>query len=138
MLTAIIMTLLVIASVVFHFLNPWQQTDLASNWGSMDQILSITFLVCGLFFVAIMFFLICCLVRYRHREGHASDYGSHNKKLGNFSWETQFDDIFFPFLLKCLHIVLFQHVFQGLIAARIIAHIFAELVIITHQKPFFL
>ncbi|HEB26205.1 MAG TPA: c-type cytochrome [Porticoccus sp.] len=81
MLAAIVITLLVIASVVFHFLNPWQQTVLASNWGSMDEILSITFLVCGLFFVAIMFFLIYCLVRYRHREGHTAHHGSHNKKL---------------------------------------------------------
>lgn len=81
MLMAIVMAVLMVASVLFHFLNPWQATPLASNWGSMDTMLSITFLVCGIFFVAVMVFMIYCLVRYRHREGSRAHYEPENKKL---------------------------------------------------------
>lgn len=84
MVIACVFALLVIASVLFHFLNPWQQTVLASNWGNMDTTLSITFLVCGLFFVAVMVFMVYCLVRYRHRVGHKAHYEPDNKKLENW------------------------------------------------------
>jgi len=81
MVVAMIIAMLVITSLIFHFLNPWEPTTLASNWGSIDTTLTITFLVCGIFFVAVMAFLVYCLVRYRHREGQTAHYQPENKKL---------------------------------------------------------
>ncbi len=81
MIVATIIAMLVIASLAFHFLNPWEPTILASNWGAIDTTLTITFLVCGIFFVAVMAFLVYCLVRYRHREGQTAHYQPENKKL---------------------------------------------------------
>ena len=81
MLIAVVLAILVIASVLFHFLNPWQATPLASNWANIDTTLAITFLVCGIFFVGIMAFMVYCLVKYRHREGNRAHYEPESKKL---------------------------------------------------------
>lgn len=78
---AIILIILTVASVLFHFLSPWQATDIASNWGAIDTTLLITFIVCGLFFVLICAFMAYVLIRYRHREGNRAHYEPENKKL---------------------------------------------------------
>ncbi len=78
---AVILIILTIASVLFHYLNPWQATELASNWGTIDVTLLITFAVCGLFFVVICGFMAYVLIRYRHREGNKAHYEPENKKL---------------------------------------------------------
>jgi cytochrome c oxidase subunit 2 len=49
---AIVLILLVVVSVLFHVLSPWQATEAASNWGSIDAALFITLLITGAFFVA--------------------------------------------------------------------------------------
>ena len=81
MAVAIIMALIVVASVLFHILSPWQQTELASNWGSIDDTLLITAIICGIFFVGILLFMAYAIYRYRHREGHRAHYEPENKKL---------------------------------------------------------
>lgn len=81
MAIAVVLAILVIGTVLFHFMNPWQATDVASNWDSIDTILAITFAVSGLFFVAIMGFVVFCLIRYRHRPGRRADYEPENRKL---------------------------------------------------------
>lgn len=81
MVIAIVLAVLTVVSVLFHFMNPWQATPIASNWGSIDSILAITFLVCGIFFVAIMAFMVYCIVKYRHREGSKAHYEPESKKL---------------------------------------------------------
>ena len=48
MAMAIILILLVIGSVIFHFMSPWYFTELASNWGDIDTTVTITFIVCGI------------------------------------------------------------------------------------------
>lgn len=78
---AIILIIVTIASVLFHFLSPWQATELASNWSTIDHTLLITFLVCGLFFVLICGFMAYVLIRYRHKEGNKAHYEPENKKL---------------------------------------------------------
>ncbi|MBI3284784.1 MAG: cytochrome c oxidase subunit II [Burkholderiales bacterium] len=72
---------IVFGSVLFHLLSPWWATPLASNWQPMDNMLTITILITGLFFVAINFFLVYTLIRYRHRAGSRAAYAADNPRL---------------------------------------------------------
>lgn len=81
MRVAIVIGLLVIGSIAFHFLSPWQMTPIASNWGSIDNALAITFIVCGAVFVALNLFLAYSVFRFRHREGSKATYEPENAAL---------------------------------------------------------
>lgn len=81
MLLAIVLVLLVVATLAFHFLSPWYFTPLASNWGLIDLTVNVTFIVTGLVFVAANLFMAWCVIRYRHRAGHKADYDPENAKL---------------------------------------------------------
>lgn len=81
MAIAIVLILIVIASVLFHILAPWQATPAASNWGSIDTTLFITLIICGVFFIAITIFMAVAVMRYRHKEGARAAYQPENKKL---------------------------------------------------------
>src|SRR5688572_314841 len=78
---AIALILLVVGSLVFHFLSPWWFTPIASNWTTMDQTVDITFWVTGVVFVAVNLFMADAVMRYRHRKGHRAHYEPENKKL---------------------------------------------------------
>jgi cytochrome c oxidase subunit 2 len=78
---AIVLVLLVAASVLFHFLSPWYFTPLASNWGAIDTTISITFWVTGVVFVAVNLFMAYAVYRYRHRKDGRAEYQPENKKL---------------------------------------------------------
>jgi cytochrome c oxidase subunit 2 len=81
MILAIILVLLVIGSVLFHFLSPWYLTPLASNWSTIDDTLNVTFWITGFVFVVVNLFMAWCVVRYRHRKGTRAHYEPENKKL---------------------------------------------------------
>jgi cytochrome c oxidase subunit II len=81
MIFAYALILLVIATVLFHFLSPWYFTPIASNWTMMDQTVDITFWVTGIVFIAINLFMAYCVMRYRHRKGLQAHYEPENKKL---------------------------------------------------------
>lgn len=81
MIVALIIVLVAIGSVVFHFLSPWWWTPIASNWGYIDTTIIITFWVTGVVFVAVLVFTAYCLYRYRHREGRKAVYDPENTKL---------------------------------------------------------
>ncbi len=81
MAIAIVLIILVVGSIWFHFWSPWWITPLSSNWSMMDDTLTITFVVTGVVFVAINLFLAVALIRYRHREGRKAAYEPENKKL---------------------------------------------------------
>ncbi|NUU37254.1 cytochrome c oxidase subunit II [Pseudomonas sp. C2B4] len=81
MAIAIILILIVIASVLFHVLAPWHAAPPASNWGSIDTTLFITLIISGLFFIAITVFMAVAVMRYRHREGVRAHYQPESKKL---------------------------------------------------------
>ena len=81
MAIAIVLILIVIASVLFHILAPWQATPAASNWGSIDTTLFITLIISGIFFIAITGFMAVALIRYRHKKGARAAYQPENKKL---------------------------------------------------------
>jgi cytochrome c oxidase subunit 2 len=69
MAIAVVLVLLVIGTVAFHLLNPWWLTPIASNWGTMDDTLNLTFWVTGAVFVGVNLFMAYAIVRYRHRKG---------------------------------------------------------------------
>lgn len=78
---AIIVILLVIGSVVFHFWSPWWFLPIASNWEMMDNTVKLTFWVTGTAFVLVNLFMAYAIFRYRHRAGHKAEYRPENKKL---------------------------------------------------------
>jgi cytochrome c oxidase subunit 2 len=72
---------LVIGTVLFHFLSPWWFTPIASNWTMMDQTVDLTFWVTGVVFIAINLFMAYCIMRYRHGKGLKAHYQPEDKKL---------------------------------------------------------
>lgn len=81
MIMAVALLLIVLGSVLFHFFNPWWTTPLASNWQWMDDTLTITLAITGIFFIVINGFIAYMLVRFRHREGHRAAHEPENRKL---------------------------------------------------------
>src|SRR6266487_504740 len=79
--TALILVLVAVGSVVFHFLSPWWFTPIASNWGYIDDTIIITFWITGVVFTAIILFMAYCVFRFRHQQGRRAVYEPENKKL---------------------------------------------------------
>jgi cytochrome c oxidase subunit 2 len=81
---AVVIGLLVIGSLIFHFFSVeygWYFTPLASNWGTVDLTVDITFWVCGIVFVAVNLFTAYCVWRYRARPGNKAHYEPESAKL---------------------------------------------------------
>ncbi len=57
MIVAVVLVVLVVGSVLFHFLSPWWFTPLASNWGAVDTTIDLTFWVTGFVFVVVNLFM---------------------------------------------------------------------------------
>jgi cytochrome c oxidase subunit 2 len=81
MIIALVLVLVAVGSVWFHFISPWWWTPIASNWGYVDTTLVITFWITGAVFVAVLLFTAYCVLRFRHREGRQALYEPENKKL---------------------------------------------------------
>ena len=81
MALAIVLIILLLGSVLFHFLSPWYYTPLASNWSMVDHITTTTIVVTGLVFIVVSLFLAYCVARFRHRDGSQAAYEPENKKL---------------------------------------------------------
>lgn len=81
MAVALILLLVAVASVLFHLLSPWWWTPIASNWRYIDDTITITFLITGVVFVAVVGFMAYCVFRFRHTEGRRAAYEPENKKL---------------------------------------------------------
>jgi cytochrome c oxidase subunit 2 len=81
MATAIVLLLVVLGSLLFHALTPWWTPRLASNWVQMDDTLSITFVITGVFFLAVSLLLVWILWRDRHRPGSRAAYAPENHRL---------------------------------------------------------
>ena len=73
--------LLVVITVLFHFLSPWWFTPIAADWESIDTTVILTFWVTGVVFVALNGFLIWVIIRYRHRKGLKAHFEPENKRL---------------------------------------------------------
>jgi len=81
MILALVLIVLVVGSVVFHLFSPWWWTPIASNWGYIDDTITLTFWITGVVFVAIILFMAYCLFRFRHQTGVRAAYEPENKKL---------------------------------------------------------
>ncbi len=81
MAIAIALIALLLASVLFHYLSPWQLTELASNWGSIDDTITITIWVTGFVFIAVNLFMVYAIIRFRYNRNRRSLYEPENKKL---------------------------------------------------------
>ncbi|WP_181705374.1 cytochrome c oxidase subunit II [Chthonobacter rhizosphaerae] len=82
MLVAFAILLVVVGSVLFHLLSPWWWTPVASNWGTIDTTITITFWITGLVFTAVGLFVAYCVFRFRHRPGGERPiYEPENRKL---------------------------------------------------------
>lgn len=81
LIIAIVLILVAVGTVLFHFMSPWWWTPIASNWGNVDHTIIITFWVTGVVFVGIILFTAYCVFKYRYREERRAQYEPENKKL---------------------------------------------------------
>lgn len=86
MVAAIVLVIIVVGSVLFHFLSPWWFSPLASNWGYIDDTTVLTFWITGAVFAAVLLFVAYCVFRFRHKEGRKAAYEPENRRLE--SWLT--------------------------------------------------
>ncbi len=90
MIVAIAIVLLTIGSVAFHFWSPWWWTEVASNWGGMDDTILLTFWITGFVFVAICLFVAYCVWKFRYQKDRRAEYKPanvitiENVKIQNF------------------------------------------------------
>jgi len=78
---AVVLILLVVGTLLFHFMSPWTFTELASNWSQIDDTINITFYVTGVVFVAVNLFMAYAVIKYRAKKGARATYDPENKKL---------------------------------------------------------
>ncbi|HVN36462.1 MAG TPA: c-type cytochrome [Casimicrobiaceae bacterium] len=78
---AVVLVLLVVGSLLFHYLSPWYFLPIASNWGTIDDTVHITFWVTGFVFVVVNLFMAWCVLRYRSGRVKTADYEPENKRL---------------------------------------------------------
>jgi cytochrome c oxidase subunit 2 len=81
MSVALVFVLVAVGSVLFHVFSPWWWTPIASNWGSIDDTIIITFWITGIVFTAVVVFLSYCVYRFRHRKDGQAAYEPENKSL---------------------------------------------------------
>ncbi len=81
MLVALIIVLVILGSILFHFWTPWWWTEVASNWGNIDGTIILTFWVTGAVFVAVCLFMAYCVWRFNYREDRKADYSPENPRL---------------------------------------------------------
>ena len=81
MAVAIVLLIIVIVSVLLSFFSPWKFTEIASNWGNIDNTVILTFWICGVVFALIGAFMVYTTWRFRYREDARADYEPENPKL---------------------------------------------------------
>ena len=81
MAIAVVLVILIVGSVLFHFLSPWYFTPIASNWSAIDDTITITFWVTGAVFVLVNLFMAYAIYRFRHRANARAQYEPENKRL---------------------------------------------------------
>ncbi len=81
MAIVIVILLLVLATVLFHFFSPWWFTPIASNWSSIDDTIDITLWITGIVFILVNLFLAYAVYRFRYQKHRKADYEPENKKL---------------------------------------------------------
>ncbi len=89
MYTGIVFLAVIIGSIVFHVWTPWWWTDIASNWGAMDDTIILTFWIGGGVFILVCLFMTYCIFKYSYKEGRRAEYKPEDKKLeSRLTWIT--------------------------------------------------
>ena len=70
----IVLVLLVVGSLLFHWWSPWWFTPLASNWGTIDTTIDVTFVITGIVFVAVNLFMAYAIYRFRHNPSRRRSF----------------------------------------------------------------
>jgi len=81
MVLVVVLVVLAVGSVVFHFWSPWWWTPIASNWSNIDDAIIITFWITGVVYTAVILFMAYCVYRYRYHPDKRADYEPENTKL---------------------------------------------------------
>jgi cytochrome c oxidase subunit 2 len=81
MVLALTLVILAVGSVLFHIWTPWYSTPIASNWGSIDFAIDVTFWITGVAYVIIILFMAWCCYKYRYRPDRRADYEPENHRL---------------------------------------------------------
>ena len=71
----------IIGSVLFHIFTPWWWTDIASNWGAMDDTINLTFWIGGGVFILVCLFMVYCTFKFSYKEGRNVEYKPEDNKL---------------------------------------------------------
>jgi len=77
----IIFFLVILGSILFHIFTPWYWTDIASNWGAMDDTITLTLWVGGVVFIAVCLFMIYCVIKFSYKENRRAEYKPEDNKL---------------------------------------------------------
>ena len=86
---AVAFLLITVGSVVFHFWAPWWWTEVASNWGGMDDTIILTFWITGFVFVVICLFVSYCVWKFAYRKDRRAEYKPEDNKLEKrLTWIT--------------------------------------------------
>jgi len=81
MIVALGLILVAVGTVVFHFASPWWWTPVASNWGTIDDTIILTFWITGVVFIAVVLFTAYCVIKFKYREGVRAEYKPESHKL---------------------------------------------------------
>ena len=73
--------LVILGSILFHIFTPWYWTDIASNWGAMDDTITLTLWVGGVVFIAVCLFMIYCVFKFSYKENRRAEYKPEDNKL---------------------------------------------------------
>lgn len=71
----------IVGSILFHVFTPWWWTDIASNWGAMDDTIVLTFWIGGGVFIAVCLFMVYCVFKFSYKEGRKVEYKPEDNKL---------------------------------------------------------
>ena len=89
MYTGLVFLAVTVGSIIFHIWSPWWWTDIASNWGAMDDTIVLTFWIGGGVFILVCLFMTYCIFKFSYKEGRRSEYKPEDKKLETkLTWFT--------------------------------------------------
>ncbi len=71
----------IVGSILFHVFTPWWWTDIASNWGAMDDTINLTFWIGGGVFVLVCLFMVYCIFKFSYKKGRNVEYKPEDHKL---------------------------------------------------------
>ena len=78
---AILLCVVTIGSVVYNFTTPFHFDAIGSNWNLIDFTVYVTFVICGVAFVALGLLMAWWVYKFQHQDGKFAEYEPENAKL---------------------------------------------------------